>query len=201
MNLVRKLMIICFAAAVSVACGDDYESLEKDRTAIQTYLTGTLGDEGTYEVADNVYKYVQNADREGYAGAAVVAKGDVVELYYEAYAFATSLRLDAGNYNPTLIFATNRPETLDYVCDPEQMGTLSLPAWERTLWDDEPTVVTVGSTMLVEGVARGLPGSREGDRVWMLFASDLGFGEKELGTVARNQILAYRLYIDKVTKR
>ena len=193
-------MIFCFAAACLVGCGRDYEELEKDRLAIESYLDGQLRDTATYEETGGVYKYVPNIGRAGYADAAIAEKGDVVEFYYEGYAFERSLSLSANNYNPALIFATNRPETLDYLCDPAPT-VMGEAAWERTLWGDEPVTITIGNTTVVEGVARGLAGSREGDVVWMLFASDLGFGEKELGAVGPNQILAYRIYINTVTKR
>lgn len=190
-----------------VACGKNYEDLEKDRTTIESFFEGyfnkmseeeKVAEMAAYGVVGSVYRYVLNDDREDYADAAVVAQGDVVEFYYEAYSFTTNLNLAPGNYNPQLIFATNRPETLDFLCNPGTTNTFA--AWDRTLWDSAPTVATVGSTTLVEGVSKGLPGLREGDHVWLVFASDLGFGEKELGTVGRNQILAYRIYIEKVTK-
>ena len=193
-------MVLCLAAAGMAACGKVYENLERDRTTIETFLTEKLGETATYEAVGGVYKYVQNSGREGYSTAAVAEKGDVVDFYYEAYAFARTLNLDVGNYNPTLIFATNRPETLDYLCNPapEAIGAV---AWDRTFWSDEPVAATIGDAALVEGVARGLAGLREGDQAWLLFTSDLGFGENKLGIVGINQILAYRIYIDKVTKR
>ncbi len=207
MNVLRRLTILCLAAAITAACGKDYESLEKDRMAIESYFEsyfrGIPEDDAVvareaYEMVDGVYKYVQNFDREGYAEATVAANGDRVEFYYEGYMFSKDLDMYAEDYNPALIFATNRPATLDFLCSPGIMGEA---AWVRTLWGDDPVAVTIGNTTIVEGVAIGLEGAREGDRVWMVFTSDLGFGEKELGTVGKNQILAYRIYIEKVTKR
>ena len=207
MNVVRRMMVLLFAAGAMASCGEGYDKLDQDRKTIETFLNGKLGEYADYDVIGNVYRYVLNADREEYAQERVAEKGDVVEFYYEAYAFTSALVLDSLNYSPSLIFATNRPRTLDFLCDQEKMG--SLPAWTRNfpgepeepVRPEDPVEARVGSTELVKGVKLGLPGARQGDQMWLIFASDLGFGEKELGTVPKNQILAYRIYMEKVTKR
>ncbi|MCL2561511.1 MAG: hypothetical protein FWE10_04225 [Rikenellaceae bacterium] len=187
------------AAATAAACGNNYDQLERDRTTIETFLDRHTIETGEYDVIDNVFRYVANVDRPQRDRSPVVARGDEVEFYYEAYAFAATLNMAAGHYNPTLIFATNRPETLDFLCNQQLMGQRA--AWNRTIWPEEPVRVRAGDATVVEGVRRGLLGCREGDHVWLFFVSDLGFGEEQHGTVAKNQILAYRIYIENVTKR
>lgn len=193
MRVVRYVINLLCAMAILASCAEAYDQLERDRNSIASFLASR-----EYDVVDNVYRYVENSDRDGYQQAAVAQNGDLVEFYYEAYKFSTALDLTPGNYNVTYLFATNRPETFDFICDTVSMG--DNPVWDRTEWPEDPIETTVGSGSLVQGVNIGLAGKREGDHVWMIFASDLGFGDQALGIVPKHQILAYRIYMEKVTK-
>lgn len=200
-NILGKLLLVCLALPVLAACGEDEDTVNKDRTAIETYLNGnTYLREFEPEVIDDaVYKIVENAGRDGYDDAAVLEKGDRVEFYYEGYVFGTSLNLAPGTANISLPFATNNPELLADLTDPEKMG--DNPLWDLEYWPDDPVEATVGSTSFVKGVQRGLPGSREGDSVLLFFTYDLGYGDKLFPSIPKNSTIVFRIIIDKVTKR
>lgn len=194
----KKFLTILLFLPLLVGCKDE-NTLLTERDKIEKYLTSSrrMVEESEldsvieehpafYNVFGRyAYRHIVNyydADREN---RPQVAWGDRLELRFTAYVFSGS------DPNASAIYWSNVPEVV------EQLGGKS----GNTLdWSTEPLIVDLGSSKLLEGLERTLPGCYEADSVQVFMTSNLAYGKELVGVVPKNSMVAWYMKILKVTK-
>lgn len=194
----KKFLTILLFLPLLVGCKDE-NTLLTERDKIEKYLTSSrrMVEESEldsvieehpafYNVFGRyAYRHIVNyydADREN---RPQVAWGDRLELRFTAYVFSGS------EPNASAIYWSNVPEVV------EQLGGKS----GNTLdWSTEPLIVDLGSSKLLEGLERTLPGCYEADSVQVFMTSNLAYGKELVGVVPKNSMVAWYMKILKVTK-
>jgi hypothetical protein len=194
----KKFLTILFFLPLLVGCSEE-NLLLSERDKIVKYLTSTrhMVEESEldsvieeqpafYNVFGRyAYRHIVNyydADRES---RPQVAWGDRLELQFTAYTFAGTEPNDAA------IYWSNVPEVI------ERLGNRS----GNTLdWSTDPLVVTLGTTAILEGLERALPGCREADSLQVYMTSNLAYGKQLVGVVPKNSMVAWYMKILKVVK-
>lgn len=194
----KKFLTILLFLPLLVGCKDE-NTLLTERDKIEKYLTSSrrMVEESEldsvieehpafYNVFGRyAYRHIVNyydADREN---RPQVAWGDRLELRFTAYVFSGS------DPNASAIYWSNMPEIV------EQLGGKS----GNTLdWSTEPLIVDLGSSKLLEGLERTLPGCYEADSVQVFMTSNLAYGKELVGVVPKNSMVAWYMKILKVTK-
>lgn len=194
----KKFLTILLFLPLLVGCKDE-NTLLTERDKIEKYLTSSrrMVEESEldsvieehpafYNVFGRyAYRHIVNyydADREN---RPQVAWGDRLELRFTAYVFSGS------EPNASAIYWSNMPEIV------EQLGGKS----GNTLdWSTEPLIVDLGSSKLLEGLERTLPGCYEADSVQVFMTSNLAYGKELVGVVPKNSMVAWYMKILKVTK-
>jgi hypothetical protein len=167
----RAHIVFCVIALLAAACSKiDRNLLPNQRTSFERYLNGK-----DYVIQDGVYKFVVNAQRDGFQAEPVVEWGDSVIFNFAEYVFASApAKLAATN-----IFALVQSDT-----------TIN-----TAYWSFDPARVELGDSPMLEGLKRGLPGCHRGDSVVLLLSSDLAYGTKNVGPVAGNTAVMLSLNI------
>ncbi len=181
MDMMRtaRYATVLTALCLAFGCGTDRDIVPDQRTAIENYLNSKQITD--YTIQDGVYRFVPNDDRETYDTDPAAAPGDSVYFMFEEYVFTSS--------GPGQLCYTNKSAIIgaDTVINPQ-------------FWPLDPLGVRVGSTGLIAGLTRGLPGCRQGDSVVMLITSDLAYGDHPMGVVQRNKTIMMMLNILEVKK-
>jgi hypothetical protein len=168
-------------AAVLAGCGDDLKkSLDDQNVAIIRYLDGRSL---TYTIHNGVYRYIANADRDGYDAQTVAETGDEVWFDFEARLFSSTSGAGA-------LFYTNKPELIGEL---EGAETLSWPVTVQK--------VRLGVDPLLGGVADAMPGCRTGDSLALFIPSNRAYGDRPMGVVPQNTTVVYVLNIRNVVKQ
>ncbi len=169
---------LCLALAACMVCCDGTERglIPNQEKAILNYISGK--DITDFTKQDGVYRYIANADRDGYLSAKQVFPGDDVSFYFAEYPFTSA---------PGALFYTNKY----YLVKDD-------PTINTTYWSFEPLEVRVGQTRLIEGLTRALPGCRQGDSVVLWITSDLAYDTKTNGVLPVNSALMVVLGIEDV---
>lgn len=194
----KKFLTILLLLPMIVGCTEE-NTLLTERDKIVKYLTSTrrMVEESEldsvieehpafYNVFGRyAYRHIVNyydADRES---RPQVAWGDRLELRFTAYVFSGSEPRTSD------IYWSNVPEVI------EELGSKS----DNTLdWSTEPLIVDLGSSKLLEGLERALPGCYEADSVQVYMTSNLAYGKEIVGLVPKNSMVAWYMKILKVTK-
>ena len=171
----KKFLTILLLLPMIVGCTEE-NTLLTERDKIVKYLTSSrrMVEESEldsvieehpafYNVFGRyAYRHIVNyydADRES---RPQVAWGDRLELRFTAYVFSGT------EPNTSAIYWSNVPEVI------EELGSKS----DNTLdWSTEPLVVNLGSSKLLEGLERALPGFYEADSVQVYMTSNLAYGK------------------------
>ena len=124
----------------------------------------------SYTTPNGVYRYVANADREGYDREVPVEYGDSVSFDFAAYLFSSSIGA---------LYYTNVKEWI--------------PAKDLE-------VLNLGSASLVKGLEYGLVNSRQNDSLLLFMTSDLVYGTENMGVVSPDQPVVWAVKIKKVVK-
>ena len=194
----KKFLIILFFLPLLVGCSEE-NLLLSERDKIVKYLTSRRMVEESElgsVIEDNpafynvfgryAYRHIVNyydADRES---RPQVEWGDRLELRFTAYVFSGT-----GEPNTSAIYWSNVPEVI------EELGSKS----GNTLdWSTDPLVVTLGTTAILEGLERSLPGCREADSLQVYMTSNLAYGKQLVGVVPKNSMVAWYMKILKVVK-
>ena len=74
-------------AAAFGGCKDDETYLDKQRTSFESYLSRM---DFSYTTPNGVYRYVANADREGYDREVPVEYGESVSVDFAAYVVSSA---------------------------------------------------------------------------------------------------------------
>lgn len=194
----KKVLTILLLLSLLVSCKQE-DTLLSERDKIEKYLTssrGMVAEENLGDVIENepkfytvfgryAYRHIVNyydADREN---KAVVEWGDKVEVRFNAYTF------NGSEPSTSAIYWSNTPEII------EQLGNKS----GNTLdWSTEPLSIHLGTTDMLEGIERTLPGCHEADSVQIYMTSNLAYGKHLVGVVPKNSMVAWYMRIEKVTK-
>ncbi len=161
------------------SCGTDQEAVSAQEDKITSWLQSKRIID--YTVSGGLYKYVPNSGRSSYHTDAEAADGDSVYYRFEAHIFASA---------PGELYYTNKPAIIN-----------SNPTINTTYWPLDRLGAKVGSTKMIDGLRRGLPGCRQGDSVVMVMTSDAAYGSDDVGVVPRNSAIIMMLDIVSVIKQ
>ena len=194
----KKFLTILFFLPLFVGCERE-NTLLTERDNIEKYLTSSRKMVPENEIGsvieDNpafyslfgryAYRHIVNyydAEREN---RPVVEWGDDLELNFIAYTFTGSEPATSA------IYWSNVPEII------EQLGKKS----DHTLdWTTEPLKIKLGTTKILEGLERTLPGCHEADSVQIYMTSNMAYGKNLVGVVPKNSMVAWYIKIRKVIK-
>ena len=194
----KKFLTILFLLPLLVGCKEE-DTLLTERDNIVKYLTSSrrmVAEEDLGSVIEEnpafystfgryAYRHIVNyydADRDS---RPVVDWGDRVSIRFNAYVFTGS------EPSTSAIYWSNIPEII------EQLGSKS----GNTLdWSTEPLHIELGTTPILEGLERSLPGCHEADSVQVYMTSTLAYGKNLVGNVPKKSMIAWYMKIEKVTK-
>ena len=194
----KKFLTILFLLPLLVGCSNE-DTLLSERDKIEKYLTSTrhmVAEENKDDVIEAepafyslfgryAYRHIVNYYDEGREDRPVVEWGDRLQISFTAYTFTGSEPATSA------IYWSNVPEII------EQLGKKS----GNTLdWSTEPLTIILGTTDIIEGLERTLPGCHEGDEVQIYMTSSLAYGKHLVGVVPKTSMVAWYITIEKVTK-
>ena len=194
----RKFLTILILLATLAGCKQE-DTLLSERDKIEKYLTSSRRMVADTElgnvIEDNpafysvfgryAYRHIVNYYDAGREDKPVVEWGDRLEIRFDAYTFTGS------EPSTSAIYWSNNAETI------QELGKKS----GNTLdWSTEPLTITLGSTAILEGLERALPGCHEADSVQVYMTSNLAYGKHLVGVVPKNSMVAWYIKIEKVTK-
>lgn len=194
----KKFLTILILLATLAGCKQE-DTLLSERDKIEKYLTSSRRMVADTElgnvIEDNpafysvfgryAYRHIVNYYDAGREDKPVVEWGDRLEIRFDAYTFTGS------EPSTSAIYWSNDAETI------QELGKKS----GNTLdWSTEPLTITLGSTAILEGLERALPGCHEADSVQVYMTSNLAYGKHLVGIVPKNSMVAWYIKIEKVTK-
>ena len=194
----RKFLTILILLATLAGCKQE-DTLLSERDKIEKYLTSSRRMVADTElgnvIEDNpafysvfgryAYRHIVNYYDAGREDRPVVEWGDRLEIRFDAYTFTGS------EPSTSAIYWSNDAETI------QELGKKS----GNTLdWSTEPLTITLGTTAILEGLERALPGCHEADSVQVYMTSNLAYGKHLVGVVPKNSMVAWYIKIEKVTK-
>lgn len=194
----KKFLTILILLATLAGCKQE-DTLLSERDKIEKYLTSSRRMVADTElgnvIEDNpafysvfgryAYRHIVNYYEAGREDKPVVEWGDRLEIRFDAYTFTGS------EPSTSAIYWSNNAETI------QELGKKS----GNTLdWSTEPLAITLGTTAILEGLERALPGCHEGDSVQVYMTSNLAYGKHLVGVVPKNSMVAWYIKIEKVTK-
>ena len=194
----KKFLTILILLATLAGCKQE-DTLLSERDKIEKYLTSSRRMVADTElgnvIEDNpafysvfgryAYRHIVNYYEAGREDKPVVEWGDRLDIRFDAYTFTGS------EPSTSAIYWSNNAETI------QELGKKS----GNTLdWPTEPLAITLGTTAILEGLERALPGCHEGDSVQIYMTSNLAYGKHLVGVVPKNSMVAWYIKIEKVTK-
>ena len=194
----KKFLTILILLATLAGCKQE-DTLLSERDKIEKYLTSSRRMVADTElgnvIEDNpafysvfgryAYRHIVNYYDAGREDKPVVEWGDRLEIRFDAYTFTGS------EPSTSAIYWSNDAETI------QELGKKS----GNTLdWSTEPLTITLGTTAILEGLERALPGCHEADSVQVYMTSNLAYGKQLVGVVPKNSMVAWYMKIEKVTK-
>jgi hypothetical protein len=194
----KKFLTILILLATLAGCKQE-DTLLSERDKIEKYLTSSRRMVADTElgnvIEDNpafysvfgryAYRHIVNYYEAGREDRPVVEWGDRLEIRFDAYTFTGS------EPSTSAIYWSNNAETI------QELGKKS----GNTLdWSTEPLAITLGTTAILEGLERALPGCHEADSVQVYMTSNLAYGKHLVGVVPKNSMVAWYMKIEKVTK-
>lgn len=194
----KKFLTILILLATLAGCKQE-DTLLSERDKIEKYLTSSRRMVADTElgnvIEDNpafysvfgryAYRHIVNYYEAGREDKPVVEWGDRLEIRFDAYTFTGS------EPSTSAIYWSNDAETI------QELGKKS----GNTLdWSTEPLAITLGTTAILEGLERALPGCHEADSVQVYMTSNLAYGKHLVGVVPKNSMVAWYIKIEKVTK-
>lgn len=193
----KKFLTILILLATLAGCKQE-DTLLSERDKIEKYLTSrrmVADTELGNVIEDNpafysifgryAYRHIVNYYDAGREDKPVVEWGDRLEIRFDAYTFTGS------EPSTSAIYWSNDPETIQ---------ELSKKSGNTLDWSTEPLTITLGTTAILEGLERTLPGCHEGDSVQVFMTSNLAYGKHLIGVVPKNSMVAWYMKIEKVTK-
>ena len=194
----KKFLTILFLLATLAGCKQE-DTLLSERDKIEKYLTSSrrmvIEEEIGSVIEENpafynvfgrfAYRHIVNYYDEGREDRPVVEWGDRLEIRFKAYTFTGSEPATSA------IYWSNIPEVI------AQLGDRS----GNTLdWSTDPLTIQLGTTEIIEGLERTLPGCHEADSLQVYITSNLAYGDQLIGVVPKESMVAWYMKIVKVTK-
>ena len=186
---------------LAVGCSDDDTELTSQRNDIVRFLTSThvprlIAQEDVmnslevnpefYEKLNlDLYRYVADYYNEERESRTLVEPGDEVSLTFTAYTFTGGMPTKANAY---------------YSNDSTILAQLKESGLNAEYWSEEPLVINLGSTNIINGVAESLIGCREGDSVEVYMTYEEAYKNKVVGIVPHRSAVAWFYTIDSVVK-
>ena len=199
-----RLIMAIFALVgltLAVGCSDDDTELTSQRNDIVRFLTSThvprlIAQEDVmnslevnpefYEKLNlDLYRYVADYYNEERESRTLVEPGDEVSLTFTAYTFTGGMPTKANAY---------------YSNDSTILAQLKESGLNAEYWSEEPLVINLGSTNIINGVAESLIGCREGDSVEVYMTYEEAYKNKVVGIVPHRSAVAWFYTIDSVVK-
>ena len=187
--------------ALAVGCSDDDTELTSQRTDIVRFLTSShvprlIAEEDVmnslevnpefYETLNrDLYRYVADYYNEEREERPLVERGDEVSLTFTAYTFTGGMPTKANAY---------------YSNDSTILAQLKESGLNAEYWSEEPLVINLGSTNIINGVAESLIGCRQGDSVEVYMTYEEAYKNKVVGIVPHRSAVAWFYTIDSVVK-
>ncbi|MCQ2147139.1 MAG: FKBP-type peptidyl-prolyl cis-trans isomerase [Bacteroidales bacterium] len=180
--MTRKLIASLALGSLLLLGGCIKENAElmysNQETKIDSFVKSTLDKNPSYTVTYN-HGSVRITVVEGNGPA--LEKKNSVSILYAGYTFN-------GGLSSSGLFATNIKEIA------KDSG------WDVS--DDsafKPITVSPSDNNLVDGLANGLVGVKEGEECIILFSGKYGFGKKQNGTISANSAIAYHVLATSIS--
>ena len=187
--------------ALAVGCSNDDSEVTSQRNDIVRFLTSShvprlIAQEDVmnslevnpefYEKLNlDLYRYVADYYNEERESRKLVERGDEVSLTFTAYTFTGGMPRAANAY---------------YSNDSTVLAELRGLGLNAEYWSEEPLVINLGSTNIINGVAESLIGCREGDSVEVYMTYEEAYKNKVVGIVPHRSAVAWYYTIDSVVK-
>jgi hypothetical protein len=194
----KRLFTILLLLPILIGCKEE-DTLLSERDKIEKYLTSSRRIIAEEEIANVIednpafystfgryaYRHIVNyydAERES---RPIVEWGDRIDICFNAY-----------------IFTGSEPQISDiyWSNDPIIIEQISKKSGNTLDWPTEPITIQLGTTKVIEGLERTLPGCHEADSVQVYMTSSLAYGKSLIGVVPKNSMVAWYMKIKKVTK-
>lgn len=133
----------------------------------------------------DLYRYVADYYNEEREERPLVERGDEVSLTFTAYTFTGGMPTKANAY---------------YSNDSTILAQLKESGLNAEYWSEEPLVINLGSTNIINGVAESLIGCRQGDSVEVYMTYEEAYKNKVVGIVPHRSAVAWFYTIDSVVK-
>ena len=194
----KKFLTILLLLPLLVGCKEE-DTLLTERDNIEKYLTSSrqmVAEENIGDVIEEnppfynifgryAYRHIVNYYEAGREDKPIVEWGDLLHIRFKAYTFSGSEPATSA------IYWSNVQEVIT------ELGEKS----DNTLnWPTEPLTIRLGTTHILEGLERTLPGCHEADSVQVYMTSDLAYGKELIGVIPKNSMVAWYMRIEKVTK-
>lgn len=177
----RTVLIIAAFAALSWACTKQSLKTTYDKQSgyIESFVSTQMKGDQKATLVNNggAWRLTLNDSRD--PGDSLLYGGKVT-LEYACYT------LTSGSISAANLIETNRKDVADGA------------KWSIT--DNsifQPKTLTLDRS-LVEGLRLGLHGVQPGDIAYILFTGELGFGNKENGTIPAKSALVYHVWIESI---
>ena len=214
----KKILTILFLLLFAMSCEkEDLVLSEREKIEVK-YLQSTRG---MVIAADTVnviqenppfynvfgryaYRHIVNYYDAERKSKLVVEWGDKIEIRFKAYIFSGS-EPSSNETSPSssAIYWSNVPEIIQALGEktiPNGPGTSDDVTINTLDWSTDPLTIHLGTTEIIEGLERTLPGCREADSVQVYISSNLAYGNHLMGVVPKNSMVAWYMKIEKVTK-
>ena len=201
MKPIYSILFSC--VALLAGCKQDDTTLTTQQTSTVRFLESThtprlMSEEAAresidenpeyYTVYDNgtSYRYISTMYDAGRDERVEVERGDVVDIYFDAYVF------NYASLNNVAPYWSNREATIAAL---EQTGG----GLNTEYWSTEPLALRAGGKE-IDGIGRALIGCREGDAVEVYMTYKAAYGSGIVGLVPKESPVAWLFTIEKVTK-
>lgn len=180
----KRIVYLLIAISGLVGCTTESLKLEyaNQDSKIDNFIKSKVAenpDSVRVEYADGIARVVL-AEGEG---DELMSDG-AVAFYYAGYNFSK------GSMDNSSLFATNSEEIA------------SSAGWnlsDTTLFN--PVRVDLSKERLIDGLQKGLVGTKSAEECVILFSGKHGFGKKEIGTIPANAPLAYHFWIIEIENK
>jgi hypothetical protein len=179
--------IIALCVLLCASCGKEDAGIDTQASAFESYLTGAGLD---YVLQNGVYRYISNSDRAGRDAEPEVNGGEALSFHYQVHLFSSS-----GTNGLGALIYTNREEIIDAYIEAAAQANLNI---STIYWPREAMEMSMSDMM--EGMKRGLPGSRQGDSLRLYITSDLAYGSTVLSGIPKNTPIVIDMNIEQITK-
>lgn len=176
--MIRNIATIVTVIILCAACTKDDKALTiaNQEAAIDSYISNTFKD---YPLVRNGGSNRVIVEEAGNPAAKALEYGDSLYFYYAGYIFTSS---------PSSLFATNLEEVA------KQSG------FEITDPDFSVMKIAFGKGSMIQGLEKGLEGTKEGEHCVVIFSAQYGFQSDAVYNIPRLSALAFEVWIDKVIK-